>query len=76
MMRPNYLDKEQAAIEAIQEAVLEHPEAVRIVIDNAKQWLAHWEIENGPITSPNLRDELLCQYQSTAWKDLFKAISL
>lgn len=62
--------------ERLTEMVMEDTEAQNWVNNTAQEWLDHFLSKADLITDQDVLDELLCQYQTVAWKNLFREIML
>lgn len=66
-----------ALTERLTEMVMEDTEAQNWVNNTAQEWLDHFLSNTNTVGTPqDVLDELLCQYQTVAWKNLFREIML
>lgn len=66
-----------ALTERLTEMVMEDTEAQNWVNNTAQEWLDHFLSTTNTVGTPqNVLDELLCQYQTVAWKNLFREVMI
>ena len=59
----------------LRELIMEDPEAVTYVNNYAEDSL-NFFLERTPVTDQAVLDELRCQYQCQAWRNVFKEVML
>lgn len=62
--------------ERLREYIMEDPEAQKYVNDYAEDGLNHFLHRIDTVTDQDVVDELRCQYQCQAWRNIFKGIML